>query len=424
MKIEKVVAGGYGLAHEDGKTYFVRGAVTGEDVSVRVVHRRAGVFIAEVEEFAQKAKVRDDGCGYAECGGCVWSGISYSAQLGYKRDILGEIFGCDVPLVGSEPHLYYRNKVVLPVDAKGRLGMYKPRTHSVLEVAGCFLHPEIFDKVQEVVREYLRKSGLQPYNQRSKKGSLRYVGMRFSPEGEVVLVLVTKRRKLPFSKVLVREAQKMLPGLVGVVQNINESDGNKIFAKEQKIVWGRDWVEEKVGEFRYRCSYYSFFQINRFQVQNLYDKIAAEIGEGEMVLDAYSGVGSIGIYVSKKAKQVWCIEENEAAVENAKVNLELNGVDNVSLVQGKVETEFAKLDNVNSVETVIFDPPRMGLDKGLIESVLGSSVKKIVYVSCNPATQKRDLGLLTDGGFALQSLQGVDMFPLTAHIENIAVLTR
>ena len=275
--------------------------------------------------------------------------------------------------------------------------------------------------VQEVMREYLQKSGLQPYNQRSKKGSLRYVGIRFSCSGEMVLVLVTKLRRLPFSKVLVRQAQKRLPKLVGVVQNINPSQGNKIFGSEQKIIWGRDWVQEKVGEFSYRCSYDSFFQINKFQVKNLYDKILAEIGEDDVVLDAYSGVGSIGIYVSKKAKQVWCIEENPAAVENARINLELNQVESVKLVQGKVEQEFAKLPEL---DTVIFDPPRVGLDKELIKMVLRSAAKKIVYVSCNPATQKRDLDLLTDGGFSLQSLQGVDMFPLTAHIESVAVLTR
>ncbi len=421
MKIDKVVAGGYGLAHEDGKTYFVAGAVPGDEVKVRVVHRRAGVFIAQVESFVKKAENRITSCGYDECGGCVWSGISYPAQLEYKQDILRQIFGFEVPLLGSTPHLYYRNKVVLPVDAQGRLGIYKPRTHSVLEIRGCFLQPEIFDMVQEVMREYLQKSGLQPYNQRSKKGSLRYVGIRFSCSGEMVLVLVTKLRRLPFSKVLVRQAQKRLPKLVGVVQNINPSQGNKIFGSEQKIIWGRDWVQEKVGEFSYRCSYDSFFQINKFQVKNLYDKILAEIGEDDVVLDAYSGVGSIGIYVSKKAKQVWCIEENPAAVENARINLELNQVESVKLVQGKVEQEFAKLPEL---DTVIFDPPRVGLDKELIKMVLRSAAKKIVYVSCNPATQKRDLDLLTDGGFSLQSLQGVDMFPLTAHIESVAVLTR
>ncbi len=421
MKIEKVVAGGYGLAHEDGKTYFVRGAVPGDDVLVKVVHKRSGVFIAHVESFVQMAPERGEGCGYGECGGCIWSGIDYPTQLRYKRDILQEVFGCEVPILASEPHLHYRNKIVLPVDAQGRLGIYKPRTHDVQEVQGCFLHPVIFDQVQTLLREYLQKSKLQPYDQKTGKGSLRYLGIRLSSQDEIVLVLVTKLKKLPFSKVLVREAQKVLPNLVGIVQNINTSDGNKIFGEEQKLIWGKDWVEEQIGDFRYRCTYFSFFQINRFQVKNLYDKIAAEVADGDVVLDAYSGVSSIGIYISSKAKEVWCIEENAQAVENAKTNLELNEVDNVHLVCGKVESKFA---DIPKVDTVIFDPPRVGLDRKLIEAVVSASVPKIVYVSCNPATQKRDLDLLIAGGYTLQSLQGVDMFPCTAHIESVAVLTK
>ena len=347
--------------------------------------------------------------------------MDYSAQLEFKREILREIFGREVSLLGSQPHLFYRNKVVLPVDANGRLGVYKPRSHSVLQVKGCFLHPEIFDKVQVLVRDYLRKSGLQPYDQRSRKGSLRYVGMRLSAGGELVLVLVTKLRRLPFSKVLEREARKVLPNLVGIVQNINQSDGNKIFGSEQKLIWGKDWVEEQIGDFRFRCSYLSFFQINRFQVKNLYDKILGEIGEDDVVLDAYSGVSSIGIYISRRAGQVWCIEENEQAVANARANLALNGAENVRLVHGKVEQEFAGLPKV---DTVIFDPPRVGLQRELVQAVACSGAKKIVYVSCNPATQKRDLDFLIEAGFVLQSLQGVDMFPLTAHIESVAVLTK
>ncbi len=421
MKIEKVVAGGYGLAHEDNATYFVRGAVVGDEVVVKVVHKRSGVFIAEVERFVQRSKQRSAGCPYSECGGCIWSGVSYSAQLGYKCDILREVFAQDVPMLASEPYLHYRNKVVLPVDSQGRLGVYKPRTHEVQEVQGCCLHPEVFDRVQALLRGYLQKSGLQPYDQRTGKGSLRYLGIRISSKDEIVLVLVTKLKKLPFSKVLVREAQKVLPNLAGIVQNINRSEGNKIFGQEQKLIWGRDWVEEQIGDFNYRCSYYSFFQINRFQVKNLYDKIFREIADGDVVLDAYSGVSSIGIYISAKAKEVWCIEENAQAVENAKANLELNAVENVRLVCGKVEHEFAKMPKV---DTIIFDPPRVGLDRKLIEAVLSSSVQKIVYVSCNPAMQKRDVDLLIAGGFALQSLQGVDMFPCTAHIECVAVLTK
>jgi len=421
MKIEKVVFGGYGIGYQNENTYFVSGALPGEDVEVEIIHRRKGIFIGKIKDIKKKSPARMEPICKVEnlCGGCIWSGVKYSFQVEIKKAILKDIFKKSILVTPSIPQNNYRNKIILPVSPNGEIGIYQSRSHNVVPIDECLLHPKIFKVILEILENYIKKSQIRPYNEHLNTGNLKHVGIRVSNKSEILIILVTKTRKIPFSKVLLKTAKKNLPKLKGIVQNINSKSTNKIFGDDQKIIYGQDYLIENIGDKKYKCSYQSFFQINHFQIKPLYDYIKSISPENAIVIDAYSGVGSIGIYLSKKVQKVYCIEENPSAVKNAKYNRKINMTENIEIIAGKVEKYLKQIKDSN---LLILDPPRSGLSKDMTKSIVAAKIKKIIYVSCNPTTQKRDIDILKTRGYFVKSLMGFDMFPHTSHIECVAEL--
>ena len=427
VPIEKLVFKGFGLGHAEGKTVFVMNAVPEDIVDVRVMHRKKGIFIGRIENFVKKSPHRvDPGCEvFGECGGCDWLNLPYEIQILFKQQVIESFFnefGPEriYPIMAAEEPFNYRNKSFLPVSRDG-IGMYARMSHKVIPHKDCRIQPEVFDRVVDVLTHYMTAAKATPYNEVNHTGCVRHVGVRYSiSRGEFVVIIVTRGAKLPFTQQLVRQLTEDFPAMVGVVQNINRERGNTILGSEEKILWGRSHIFEDIGTRTYKTNYRSFFQINSQQTHTLYSYIRDKTGTNRCVIDAYSGIGSIGIYISEKAKRVFCIERNASACRDAEENARLNDVTNCEFIEANVEDAIPNLVREHDIDAIVFDPPRRGLDADIIENIKG--IPKIIYISCNPSTQVRDIRLLLEKGYRLTKVQPFDMFPQTYHIENVAIL--
>ncbi len=429
VAIEKLVFKGFGLGHTDGKTVFVINAVPEDIVDVRVIHRKKGIFIGKIESFTKASPHRvDPECeAFGECGGCDWLNLPYDIQVLFKQQVIESFFNefdpeCIYPIMAAEEPFNYRNKSFLPVSNTG-IGMFARMSHEVIPHKNCRIQPEIFDRVAEVFSHYMAASKATPYNEQNHTGIVRHIGIRYSfSRGEFVVIVVTRSAKLPFTQQLVRTLTETFPNIVGLVQNINRERGNTILGDDEKLLWGRAHIFEDIGSRTFKINYRSFFQINSQQTHTLYSYIRDKTGTNRCVIDAYSGIGSIGIYLGEKAEKVFCIERNTSACRDAEENARLNDVSNCEFIEANVEDAIPGLVKERQIDTIIFDPPRRGLDADIIESVC--CIPKIIYISCNPSTQVRDIKLLLEKGYKLKRVQPFDMFPQTYHIENVAILEK
>ena len=437
LAIEKVVFRGYGLGHADGQAVFVAHALPGDVVDVRVVHRRGGVLLAHIERYVQRSPhtVPAPCEVFGTCGGCDWLHLPYDFQLLYKQQMIEQLFGeipgareVTRPIMASPQPQRYRNKAFLPVrmvNGQPQVGMFARRSHEVIAHEDCLLQPPLFDHIAATFRGYLTSAHVPVYCEAQHSGSVRFLGIRQSRHnGECVVVVVTRGAKLPFSRQMVRALTEAHPEVVGVVQNINRTPGNVILGEEDKLLWGRPWIEEKLGNRVFHVGYASFFQVNTEQAQAMYNCVSGKLGEQTAVIDAFAGTGTIGVYVHQHAGQVWCVERNPSACEDARRNAARNGAPNLTVVEGQVEVEVPRLCRQHAIDTIIFDPPRRGLEASTIEAVAGAGLRRVIYISCNASTQVRDVQRLLQHGYRLQLIQPFDMFPQTHHTENIVILER
>ena len=434
LKIEKLVYKGYGLGFNDSNPIFVPNSVPGDVVNVEIEYQKNDVFFGKIKDLIERSpyRIESDCVVFVKCGGCDWLNIPYEKQLEYKQLIINEIFRNvkvkKVNAILSSPlQEYYRNKSFFPiseVQAQPVIGMFERKSHTVIQHQDCKLYPPIFAKIAESFLSYMKAANVPVYNERTGKGTARHLGIRYSKAtGDIIVVLVTKSRKLPFSKQLVRVLTEEFPEIVGIMQNINPKKTNTILGNENKILFGRDHIFEKIGKKKYKLHSSSFFQVNSGIAQQMYDFVRSNIGSNDKIIDAYCGVGSIGIFVADKAAEVIGIENNIFAVQDAVANAKLNKVENCNFITGDVEQELPILCRKEKFDTIIFDPPRKGLDDRMIKS-LPDNIKKIIYISCNPTTQVRDAKLFLEKGFKIILMQPFDMFPHTYHIENVLVLKR
>ncbi len=434
LKIEKLVYKGYGLGFNDSNPIFVPYSVPGDVADIEIEYQKKDVFFGKIKDLIERSPYRTEpDCEvFGKCGGCDWLNISYEKQLEYKQLIINEIFrnistGQLKKITASPQKKYYRNKSFFPISEiqpQPVIGMFERKSHTVIKHQHCRLYPPIFAKIIEKFLSYMKAANVQVYNERTGKGTARHLGIRYSKNtGDILVVLVTKSRKLPFSKQLVRTLTEEFPEIVGIVQNINPKKTNTILGNENKLLFGRDHIFEKIGKNKYKLHSSSFFQVNSGIAEQMYDFVRSNIGSNNEIIDAYCGVGSIGILVADKAAEVVGIENNKFAVQDAVVNTKLNKVENCYFITGEVEQELPILCRKEKFDTIIFDPPRKGLDEHLIKS-LPDNIRKIIYISCNPTTQARDAKLLLEKGFKITLMQPFDMFPHTYHIENVLVLER
>lgn len=436
---------GEGIAKIDNKyPIFIEGALKGEKVKVRIVKVNKNFAYGKLMEVLEASEERvNPPCAiYKRCGGCKLQHASYKAQLDFKwdrvKDCVSKIGKLDPSIVkyplGMENPWRYRNKVQLPIgliNGEVKIGFFAPRSHDIIDMESCLIQDEIGDKVVKLTREWIEKFNIRPYNldgEYDEKGIVRHIMIRRGfTTNEVMIVLVTNGEKLPHKEEFVDLMVKNIPGIKSVIQNINSKKTNVILGLESKTLWGEDTISDYIGDFRFNISPLSFFQVNPIQTEVLYGKALeyANLTGNEEVFDAYCGTGTITLFLSQKAKKVYGVEIIPQAIDNAWINAKENKVENVEFFVGESEVVIPDLINKGvKADVVVVDPPRKGCDKKLLDAITNIDAKKIVYVSCDPSTLGRDLKVLEENGYKTLEVQPVDMFPNTAHIENVALLIK
>ncbi len=441
LTIEKLAMGGFGIAFQNNKAIFIPYTAPGDVVDVLVTHERKDHSFAKVSRYISRGKgFSEPDCnafgGDKPCGGCDWLMLDYPSQVKHKHALVRQLFSpfIDVelihPTIASPQPKHYRNKVFMPVgrDDSKKLGygIYARWSHSIVPHAACENHPPVFDAIAKRIVELCRKAKVEAYDETRHVGTLRHIGFRCSGDlKEVLVVLVTRNGKLPFSGLLAKQLSEEFPSIVGIVQNINREKGNIILGNEEKLLYGREYLFDTLANIKFRIHYRSFWQINIGTMELIMDSIRGRIKPSAKVLDAFCGIGAIGLGLAAEIKSLLLLEELPEAIEDAKENASMNGFENVGFFTGKFEELLPEIVAKNCPDTLIMDPPRSGASKESLETIIQSGIKQIIYLSCSPMTMARDMRLLLGSGkYELQSMQSFDMFPNTWHIECLAVLGR
>lgn len=378
---------------------------------------------------------RDGACPYAKkCGGCDYQGMDYAKQLHEKQEFVRKNVGtyCKVlPIIGMEQPYHYRNKVHAVFDiAKGGTvisGVYKAGTHDVVNIDACQIEDEIADAIIRDIRGLLRSFKIKTYDEDTGYGLLRHVLVRRGfHSGEVMVVLVLGSPILPSKNNFVKALRKLQPEITTVVLNVNDKKTSMVLGEKETTIYGKGYIEDTLCGCTFRISPKSFYQVNPVQTEILYNKAIeyARLTGKEKVVDAYCGIGTIGIIASKKAKEVISVELNKDAVRDAITNAKRNQIKNVQFYNADAGKFMVDMSAQGAdVDVVFMDPPRAGSDEAFLSSVVKLSPKRVVYVSCNPETLARDLKYLTKHGYEAVECQPVDMFPHTKHVETVVLLS-
>ncbi|GLX67830.1 23S rRNA (uracil-C(5))-methyltransferase RlmCD [Paenibacillus glycanilyticus] len=443
---------GEGVGRTDGYTLFIQGALPGERVRAKVMKVKKAYGYARLEELLDASVDRVvPVCGiYDKCGGCQLQHMDYAAQLNWKRqhvvDALerigklqiagGEAAGAGVvvhPTVGMSEPWRYRNKAQVPVGisaGEGELiaGFYAKGSHRIIDTDECHIQHDRNDEVVRIVKAIGRELGVSAYNEETGQGLLRHVMTRTGfVSGEIMIVLVTNGRKLPQAERWVERIREALPEVKSIVQNVNTRETNVIFGDETKVLWGSEVIYDELDGIRFAISARSFYQVNPAQTVELYRKAVdyAQLAGTESVIDAYCGIGTISLFLARKAGRVYGVEIVPEAIEDAKRNAELNGITNASFEAGPAEVVIPRWREEGIIpDVIVVDPPRKGCDPALLDTILKMQPERVVYVSCNPSTLARDLRTLEDGGYRTVEVTPVDMFPWTSHVESVVWMKR
>lgn len=454
IRLEKYAAEGKSVAlMEDGKTLFVTGGIPGDVVQALVLKKKKSFAEGKILTILQPSEDRiEPFCAdFGVCGGCKWQMLTYEKQLLYKRQQvvdqltrIGQVVLPEVaPVLACEKQRFYRNKLDFTFselsyltreemaldekpERKPALGFHAPGMFDkVVDIEKCWLQEEPTNRIKNLIRHWALEKRLPFYNSRTKEGWLRNLIIRMTTLGEVMVNLIVREERSEL-----REAMELLleavPEITSLHYTINPKWNDTIYDLPVVTYAGKGSIEEKLGDFRYKISPKSFFQTNSYQAEKLYEVVRSFAGltGKEVVYDLYCGTGSIGIFLSRNASKIIGIETVVDAVKDAKENAALNGLENCAFYAGDVSdiATDSFFEQHGRPDVVITDPPRPGMSEKLVKQLLSMRVPKVVYVSCNPATQARDLQWMDDV-YEVQRLQPVDMFPQTHHIENVALLT-
>lgn len=431
-----------GIARVDNKVVFVPDAIKGEKVLAKIIKVNNSFCIGKIQEIKEKSHRRTEPfCSvYKRCGGCSGQHISYQSQLEIKRDLVKATLDKQkveykeiTSVVGMGVPFTYRNKAQYPVrknvNGEDKIGFYAKRSHDIIENEECLIQNEEIDKLSKEVFKLLLLKGFTGYNEQDNTGDIRHILIRRGYHTSEIMVVIIVNKKEIFDDVRMEEVVEILKNnneeIKSIVLNLNTSKTNEILGKDEKIIYGSGYITDYIGKYKYYISSKSFFQVNTIQAEVLYStlKELLELKGDEILFDLYSGVGSIGIFLSDSVKQVYGIEIEEQAVKMANMNLQENNVQNAEYIAGSVESKIVEYEKRNiKPDVIVVDPPRKGLDLNSIEYILKFKPKKIGYVSCSPATFARDLKLLSSQ-YDVGKVVPVDLFPNSEHIENVTVLT-
>ena len=426
---------GMGIANIDGKCLFVEGAITGENVDCIIDFENKNFYRGHAVKICKASPMRiKPKCDvYDKCGGCQLLHIDYQDSLKYKlksvNNTLKRIGNVDFEvkeIIGMDEGGSYRNKVQIKagtVDNHLVLGYFEKRSHNIVPFKNCILQSDAINEMTNFIKNVLNEYHLKAYDENTKQGDIKHLMIRENKNNEVMIVFVFAKKKIEHENELVDKLLHRYNNIVSIIKNINEKDNNVILGDKFEVLYGKDEIIDEILGLKFKISHYSFFQVNRYQTEKLYSKVLDYVGKVNNVVDAYCGVGSISLNLAKKAKQVYGIEVVKEAIDNANENKVLNNIDNVEFILGKVEDKIFELLENKTIDCVVIDPPRKGLDIKVIDALIKTNIKKIVYVSCNPSTLARDLGLLKEK-YAILDMSAVDMFAYTTGVEVLAVLKR
>ncbi|MDT0109620.1 23S rRNA (uracil(1939)-C(5))-methyltransferase RlmD [Listeria booriae] len=437
---EDLTHDGNAVAKIDGYPIFVPQGLPDEIAQIKVLKTNKNYGFGKIIELTKESadRVTPPCLVYSQCGGCQLQHLSYDGQLRMKQkqvaQVMKRIGKQDVevlPTLGMENPWNYRNKAQVPVGfVNGRLvaGFYQQRSHQIIDMNTCLIQQEENNEVIQTARAIFAKYYVEPYDETTRKGVLRHLMTRFATTtGELMLVIVTTKLNFPNKAEIIAELQKSIPELTSLVQNVNTANTNVIFGEQTVVLAGREYIMDTIHGISFAISARSFYQVNPEQTEILYAealKLAGLTGE-ETVIDAYCGIGSISLCLAKEAKHVYGVEIVPQAIEDARANAKLNKMDNVTFAVGKAEEVIPDWFKQGiKADVLVVDPPRKGCDDALLQTILKMKPKRVVYVSCNPATLARDMLVLTEGGYEAKMVQPVDMFPQTTHVECVTVLQR
>ena len=424
---------GLGVTHIDGKVMFVSGAIKDEIVLAQIEKDKKDYYIAHTSKIIHASSEREKHLcdNYPLCGGCQMLHIKYQNGLNYKlkgfNDTLKHIGGIDYhadKIIGMDNPFRYRNKVQIPCamhDNKLHFGYYQNKTHKVIPMDDCLLQSEEVSSIVKFLKNIFNEYHILAYNEITKQGNIRHLLIRENYKQEIMLVIVTKEDDIKDIDKILPKLIKRYPKIISVIQNINPLPNNVILGHKVKQLFGEDLIIDCLLDYRFMISHKSFFQVNRVQCEKLYSIVLDEVKEGSKIIDAYCGVGTMSILLSKKCNHVYGIEVVEDAIKNAKENAILNNATNVSFILGKVEEQIKDLLKDNPIDAIVVDPPRKGLEEVVINSILDANISKVIYVSCNPSTLARDLKLLLRK-YDIEDITLVDMFSFTNGVETVTTL--
>lgn len=441
VQISGLGSSGEGVGRYNGFTVFVKNALPEEIVQAEIVLVKKNYAVGVLKQLIKAASERTEPiCPvYEECGGCQLQHLSYAGQLKMKQqqvlDALTRIGHLDVevlPVIGCSNPWNYRNKMQFPaaVNAEGKIniGCYAAATHSVIDTGSCLIQKEANNEVLTTVRKWMQRFGISAYDEKTGKGLVRHVMSRVGVHsGEVMAVLITSAYDIPHKKELIEWLEKYVPGLVSVVQNINKKPTNVVMGSKTRVLYGRPTITDSLGALSFNISAQSFFQVNSEQAEKLYNKALeyAALNGNETVVDVYCGTGTISLYLAKHAAQVYGIEIVPPAIEDAKKNAADNNCHNAEFILGDAAEKLPELLSQGiQPDVVIVDPPRAGCEQKVLQAIADVKPKRIVYVSCNPASLARDLAYLAERDYKALAAQPVDMFPMTSHVETVVSLSQ
>ncbi len=455
LEITKIAAEGKGMARRDGKVIFVENAVPGDIADVRIIKNRKDFAIAKVFELKTPStdRIKPFCEHFGICGGCKWQHLSYDQQSIYKQEIVEESlrrvgkldFPALLPILKAEKIQYYRNKMEFTfsnkrwlsleevnsdtkLEHRNAVGMHVPGLYDkVVDIEHCYLQGSPSNEIRNEIRDYAETHELTYYDLREHKGFLRNLIVRTSTLGEIMVILSVAEPQQSVIDALLDHLLCQFPQITSLHYVINQKRNDTLYDQDIITHHGRGHIFEVFDDLKYKISPKSFFQTNPYQGVRLYQIVRdfAGLKGEELVYDLYTGTGSIALFLARQCKKVVGIEEVEAAIVDAKFNAELNGMDNTAFYAGDVKAmlggEFVEENGTPDV--LVTDPPRAGMHRDVIERILEMAPSKIVYVSCNPVTQARDLQWLSEA-YSIEKVQPVDMFPHTYHIENVVLLVK
>ncbi|PSL44501.1 23S rRNA m(5)U-1939 methyltransferase [Salsuginibacillus halophilus] len=442
VRIEDLTHEGAGVAKVQGYTLFVPYALPGENVQVKVTKTKKNFGFARLIEVTSESRHRvEPPCPiYKRCGGCQLQHMSYEGQLHAKQkqvqDAMKKIAGFEEinvhPTLGMTSPWRYRNKAQVPVgeSSDGLIaGFYQKGTHDIIDMDSCIIQAAPNDEAVQITKNILDEHGISAYDETTGRGLIRHVVARYAATTEqLMIVLVLNGKELPREEKILNAMEDRIPGLASIVQNVNTAKTNVVFGDQTTVLWGEPYIYDEINGVQFAISARSFYQVNPMQTEVLYKEAlhAAQLTGTETVIDAYCGIGTISLFLAEKAAHVYGVDVVDPAIADATRNAKLNGLTNVDFAVGEAENVMPFWHAALGIQpdVIVVDPPRKGCDEKLLDAMVKMQPKRIVYVSCNPATLARDMARLAEAGYKPKDVQPVDMFPQTVHVESVVALEK